>query len=514
MITKESNLRMVVAGLLLGILMAAMDNTIVATAMPTIVGEMGGFNLYVWVTSAYMVATMAGMPIFGKLSDMYGRKRFYVFGLLVFLVGSALCGTADSMIQLAIYRAIQGIGGGAVMPIAFTIIFDVFPPEKRGKMTGLFGAVFGVSSVAGPLLGAYITQYIGWEWVFYINLPLGLISLWFIMQFYKEKTTTKKQRIDWGGAITLVVAIVSFMFALELGGKEYAWDSTVIISLFAIFLVFLIAFLIIETRVQEPIISFNLFKRRLFAASQGVGFFYGVSFVIATVYIPLFVQWVYGGSATDSGLVLTPMMIGSVVTSSIAGIMVAKRSYRSLMIVSGIFFIGGMFALSTISTDTPRTLLTLYMVLTGLGVGFSFSLLSMSSMHGMEFHQRGAANSTASFSRSLGMTIGITLFGTIQSHMFQGRLQEVMPAGGPAMELKPETLMSGQMGDLPPEVARGLTTALADSIASTFQWALIPVACALVCIALMGNARMIRGDQGQGRGGNSNEASELRAGEM
>lgn len=489
MIKKESNLRMVVAGLLLGILMAVMDNTIVATALPSIVGEMGGFNLYVWVTSAYMVATMAGMPIFGKLSDMYGRKRFYVFGLLMFLIGSALCGTANSMIQLAIYRAIQGIGGGAIMPIAFTIIFDVFPPEKRGKMTGLFGAVFGISSVAGPLLGAYITDYIGWEWVFYINLPLGLLSLWLIMQFYKEKATIKKQCIDWGGAITFIVAVVSFMFALELGDKEYAWGSTVILGLFATFLVFLIAFLFIETRVQEPIISFNLFKRRLFAASQGIGFFYGVSIVIATVYIPLFVQWVYGGSASDSGLVLTPMMIGSVVTSSIAGILVSKRSYRSLMIVSGVLFISGIYALSTISTDTPRAMLTLYMILTGLGAGFSFSLLSMSSLHGLEFQQRGAANSTVSFSRSLGMTIGITLFGTIQSHLFRGRLQEVMPSGGAGLDIKPETLMNaGQGHNFPPEIIKGLTTALADSIAGTFQWALIPVVLALVCISLMGKA--------------------------
>jgi multidrug resistance protein len=207
-----------------------------------------------------MVATMAGMPIFGKLSDMYGRKRFYIGGLLLFLVGSILCGTASSIEQLSVYRAIQGIGGGALMPIAFTIMYDIFPAEKRGKMTGLFGAVFGTSSVFGPLLGAYITDYINWHWVFYINIPLGIISLFLITKYYKESLQYSKQKIDWAGAVTLIIGIVCLMFALELGGKQYAWDSSVIVSLFATFAIMLIIFFFIERKVEEPIISFHLFK--------------------------------------------------------------------------------------------------------------------------------------------------------------------------------------------------------------------------------------------------------------
>ena len=238
---EQKNQKFIVAGLLLGILMSAMDNTIVATAMGTIVSDLGGFDKFVWVTSAYMVATMASMPIFGKLSDMYGRKRFFIFGLVVFLIGSALCGMAQSIVQLSIFRAIQGIGGGALMPIAFTIIFDIFPPEKRGKLTGLFGAVFGASSVLGPLLGAYITEYSSWNWIFYVNVPIGIISLFFIMRYYKESANTQEQKIDWGGAATLVIAVISLMFALELGG-EYGWDSFPIIGLFASFLVFFISF--------------------------------------------------------------------------------------------------------------------------------------------------------------------------------------------------------------------------------------------------------------------------------
>ncbi|HEY4432550.1 MAG TPA: MFS transporter, partial [Paenibacillus sp.] len=300
--TKESNLKLVVIGLLLGILMSAMDNTIVASAMGTIVSDLGGLDKIVWVTSAYMVMVMAGTPIFGKLSDMYGRKRFFMFGLIVFLIGSALCGTATSITQLSIYRAIQGIGGGALMPIAFTIVFDIYPPEKRGKLTGLFGAVFGISSVLGPLLGAYITDYVGWQWVFYINLPLGVIALFLIATSYKESISHAKQRIDWGGAFTLVGAIICLMFALELGGNQYAWDSSVILGLFAGFAVLLLAFILIERVAAEPVISFAMFSKRLFATSSVTALFYGSAFIVATIYIPIFVQGVFGGSATNSGL--------------------------------------------------------------------------------------------------------------------------------------------------------------------------------------------------------------------
>lgn len=325
MMKQESKKKFVVIGLLLGILMAAMDNTIVATAMGTIVSELGGLDQFIWVTSAYMIASVAGMPIFGKLSDMYGRKLFYVSGLTLFLVGSILCGLAQNMVQLSVFRAIQGLGGGALMPIAFTIMFDTFPPEQRGKMSGLFGAVFGISSVFGPLLGAYITDYIDWRWVFYVNVPLGLLSLFFIGKFYFESLEHREQKIDWWGAILLVSSVLCLMFALELGGKEYAWDSVVIISLFGGFAVFLVLFFWAETKATDPVIPFHLFKKRLFATAQGIGFLYGATFILGTIFIPIFVQGVYGGTATNSGLILTPMMLGSVVGSQIGGGLRLKR---------------------------------------------------------------------------------------------------------------------------------------------------------------------------------------------
>jgi len=493
MIAKDSNLKMIITGLLLGIFMAAMDNTIVSTAMGTIVADLGGLDKFVWVTSAYMVAVMAGMPIFGKLSDMYGRKRFFIFGLTVFLIGSALCGLAQSIEQLSAFRAIQGIGGGALMPIAFTIIFDIFPPERRGKMTGLFGAVFGLSSVIGPLLGAYITEYISWHWVFYVNLPIGLLSLFFILKFYKESSQHKKQKIDWGGAITLVTAIVSVMFALELGGKEYAWDSVQIISLLTVFVIFFLSFLYIEKKASEPIISFWMFKKRTFATSQALALLYGATFVILTIYIPIFIQAVYGGSATNAGLILMPLMLGSVAGSGFGGSFQTKMKFRTLMLISVVTYIIGFYLLSTIGPDTQRFVLTIFMILAGFGTGFSFSLLPSSSVHGLQPQFRGSATSTNSFFRSLGMTLGITIFGTIQSNIFTDKLAEAfkdMP-GGSFKSGDPRTIFeASERAKIPAPVLDKIVDAMSVSITTMFAWALVPIAVAFVVVLLMGNAKV------------------------
>ncbi|CRK81651.1 MDR family MFS transporter [Neobacillus massiliamazoniensis] len=495
MIKKDTNLKPVVAGLLLGILMAAMDNTIVATAMPTIVSDLGGFDKFIWVTSAYMVAVMAGMPIFGKLSDMYGRKRFFMFGSILFLVGSALCGLAQSIVQLSIFRAIQGIGGGALMPIAFTIVFDIFPPENRGKMTGLLGAVFGSASILGPLLGAYITDYISWHWIFYVNVPIGIVSIFLIMRYYHESLQHSKQRIDWWGAITLVISVVSLMFALELGGKQYAWKSAQIISLFVSFFVFFVAFFIAELKAEEPILPLWLFKRRLFAASQILAFLYGGTFIILTVFIPIFVQAVYGGSAKNSGLILTPMMLGSVAGSSIAGIFMAKTSYRNIMFVSFISYVAGMYLLSSMTVDTAHWLLTIYMILVGFGVGFSFSLLPTASIHNLEPQYRGTANSTNSFLRSFGMTLGVTIFGTIQGNLFADKLKEAfkgMQGGGNFKMGDPrEIFQADQRSKIPSFILDKIVHAMSDSITHTFMLALIPIALIAITIFFMGKARVV-----------------------
>ncbi|MDQ1911008.1 MDR family MFS transporter [Paenibacillus sp. GD4] len=491
---KESKLGLVVAGLLLGIFIAAIDNTIVATAMGTIVGELGGLEQFVWVTSAYLVAEMAGMPIFGKLSDMYGRKRFFVFGLATFMVGSMLCGTADSIVQLSIYRAIQGIGGGALMPISFAIMFDAIPPEKRGKMGGLFGATFGLSSIFGPLLGAYITDYIGWRWIFYINVPLSVVALALVVFYYHESKRHARQIIDWSGAITLVGAVICLMFGLELAGSEYAWGSPQIISLFAGFAVLFAAFLYVETKALEPIVSFRMFGYRLFAASNLVGLFSGAAFITASIYIPIHIQGVLGGSATNSGLILLPMMLSSVVAATTGGILMNKLSYRRIMLVFTAVFVVGMALLSTITAETSRWLITIYMIITGLGIGASFSVLSNAVIHHFDETQRGSASSTFSFLRSLGMTLGISVFGILQREELTARLAEAFagqgaaPAGlaDPRKLLQPEERLK-----LPEPVLDLIKDALAGSIAYTFLWATLPAVLSLAFVLLMSKEKLL-----------------------
>ncbi|RIW28042.1 DHA2 family efflux MFS transporter permease subunit [Bacillus salacetis] len=502
MVAKESNMNLALAGLLLGILMSAMDNTIVATALGSIVSDLGGLDKFVWVTSAYMVAVMAGMPIFGKLSDMYGRKRFFIFGLTIFLIGSALCGIAQDIVQLSIFRAIQGIGGGALLPIAFTIVFDIFPPEKRGKMTGILGAVFGSASVFGPLIGAFLTDNLSWHWVFYVNVPIGLLSLFFVVTAYKESPERSKERIDWGGAITLVAAVVSLMFALELGGNEFSWSSWQIIGLLASFLIFFISFFFIERKAAEPIISFWMFKSPLFASAQALAFLYGSAFIILTILIPIFVQSVYGGSATNAGLILTPLMLGSVAGSAAAGIRMTKNSYRGIMWVSIISFIIGMALLATMGPETSRWLLTLYMVISGFGVGFSFSLLPNATIHKLEPRFRGSANSTNAFFRSLGMTIGITVFGTLQTKFFSSNLASAFEgqSGGGFPTGDPRSLFEPEMREkIPAAVLEKITGAMSDSITATFAYALIPLVIALVFVYLMGSSRLEVAEKQKGK---------------
>jgi EmrB/QacA subfamily drug resistance transporter len=492
---KETNIAWVVAGLLLGIFVAAIDNTIVATAMATIVADLGGLDKFVWVTSAYMVAEMAGMPIFGKLSDMYGRKRFFIFGLIVFLTGSMLCGVAQNIVQLSLFRAIQGIGGGALVPIAFAIMFDLFPPEKRGKMGGFFGAVFGLSSIFGPLLGAYITDYFDWRWVFYINIPIGLLSFFFVTFFYRESPVHAKQKIDWWGVVTLVPAIICLMFALELGGNQFEWSSKVIIGLFSAFAVLFLLFLYVETKAKEPIISYHMFRKRLFAASNLVGFFSGATYIVATVYIPIFIQGVIGGSATNSGLVLLPMMLATTVSAQLGGFLANKMSYRNVMIIFTSIFIIGMFLLSTITVHTSRLMITLYMIITGLGVGASFSVLGMAAIHHFQHKDRGAASSTNSFLRSLGMTIGVTVFGIIQRNLFKHNLTDTFSGMSQAPQnlnfKDPRAILSPDTrSHIPEPVLDKITSALSSSIAHTFVWSLIPALLTLLFVMFMTNDQL------------------------
>lgn len=490
---QKSNKNLTVAGLLLGIFIASMDNTVVSTALGTIVADLGGMEKLIWASSAYMIACVAGMPIYGKLSDMYGRKRFFVFGLSLFILGSILCGTAHSMVQLSVYRAVQGLGGGAVMPIAFTIIFDIYPPRERGKMSGLFGAVFGLSSVCGPLLGAFLTDYASWHWIFFVNIPLGLLAVFLISKFYCESLDHHKQQIDWWGAILIVVAVISLMFALQLGGKEYSWGSWQIMGLFIISGLAFISFLQAEKRAHDPIIPLDLFSNRLFAASQLAALFTGAVFIIFTVYAPVFIQGVSGGTATNAGLILMPMMIASVAGSQLGGRYATFRPYRDPMLLSGLLLLAGTFLMSTISVHTGRGLITLYLVIIGFGVGISFPVLQMASTHEMPFHRRATTTSAVTFFRTIGMTLSVSVFGAVQKNMMLGGIKHLAMNIPVDMVKDLRVLLQPQVRQqIPAAVLEPMTDVLAHSIVLVFRWSILTAVIALIAIYLMGNAQLQR----------------------
>ena len=503
--TKTRNaLGIIFGGLLLAILMASMDNTIVATAMGTIVGEMGGLDKFVWVTTAYMVAEMACMPIFGKLSDMYGRKRFFIFGIIVFMLGSALCGMAQSIVELSLYRAVQGVGAGAMVSIAFTIMFDVVSPKDRGKMMGAFGAVFGLSSVLGPLLGGYITDHIEWSWIFYINLPLGFVSLLLIAVFYKESAKHSKQKIDWAGAALLVGAVVCCIFGLELGGKTYAWDSPQIIGLFAGFVALALLLIVVERKAAEPIISFRLFRSRLYTTSNLVAMLSGAAYMTAAIFIPIYVQGVLGGSASNSGITLLPMMIGSVVTATLGGMLMTKLQYRTIMIGTLALLLTGLVLLSQVTVESSRLLITVIMILIGLGIGASFSVLGSAVLHSFPVAQRGAASATLNFNRSLGMALGITIFGIVQSHSLTAKLTQSFGNGNAALPKDlnlsdPHSfLLPAFRQSIDPQLLDTITQKLSNSIVTTFAWSLIPAVLALLAAFLMTKDKMDPNAEGEG----------------
>lgn len=494
----KSSIGLVVAGLLLGLFMSSLDQTIVSTAMATIIEKLGGMESFIWVYSAYMIAMVVATPIFGKLSDMYGRKRFFLAGLGLFLLGSILCGMATSMEELIIYRAIQGIGGGAIMPIAFTIIFDTFPVEKRGKMMGLFGAVFGVSSVFGPILGGSITDYMSWRWIFYINVPIGIIAILFILRGYHESKVTKKQTIDWTGAVLLTAWILLLMFGLELGGTDgWAWDSGKTISLFVGAAVLLATFLFVEGKAKDPIIKLSLFKSRLFTGSMGIGLLYGGVMMASATYIPIFIQGVFHKTATETSTVLTPMMLGVVISAQLGGRIGTKFRYRDVLLLSALTLTAGSVLLGFVmDPSTSRALITLFMVIIGLGMGVSFSLLNISTLSSVPPQYKGSASSLIAFFRTIGSALGIAVFGSLQKHEFQQGIKEIEGIQSLPPEVV-ETIKGGQallnpefQKAMPDGMIDQLLVKLSDSILFIFQWSVLLPVLALVFVFMLGRARM------------------------
>lgn len=399
---------LVTGGVLMGLVLSALDQTIVSTAMPTITKELGGLTLYSWVFAIYMLTSTTSMPIYGKMADLFGPKKMYLIGLFLFLMGSLLCGMADSMTGLIVARGVQGLGAGALMPVAFIIVGEVYPPEKRGKFQGLFGAVFALTSILGPSLGGILVEHLPWGWIFFINLPIGIAAFLILaLAFRNQRHYDKKPVIDWYGASSLSVAIILILLSLVMEGMEYK------IGLGGAGILLLGFFIWIETKAKEPLLPLSLFRIPAIGYGNLVGFLVSAALFGAIAYIPLFVQGVRGASPSETGFLLVPLMLSAAIASTVGGSWMAKVSFRAILIPSLLIMATGFFLLSTIDAGTTNTQFIIYMIVTGLGMGAIYPALGTAAHSAVKPEDRGVAMSTSQLFRSLGGTIGISVFGTI-----------------------------------------------------------------------------------------------------
>lgn len=410
----QSQHKVLMVGLFLGLFFSSLDQTVVGTAMPRIIGDLGGLSIMTWVTTAYMLTSTIAVPIAGKLADLYGRRVVYVSGIAVFLIGSALCGTSNTMTQLIVYRGLQGIGGGIIMPLSMTIIGDIFPPEKQGFWQGVIGAVFGFSSIIGPAIGGWIVDNTSWHWVFLINIPVGMLAATTIyIGLQREKRLKDQVLIDYLGAVSLILATLTLLLGLNLGGTDYPWLSWPITILFGASLFLWIAFVVVEKRAEEPILSLALFKNRVFVISNIIGFLMGLGMFGALIFTPLFWQGVIGASATQSGNMALPMMFTYIIASILGGKLLHRASLR-LMFAAGMAFMTlGFYLLSTMVFGTTLKVAILYLIILGLGMGLIMPTVTVAVQNVFPPAERGMATSATQFSRSIGSTLGMTVLGAI-----------------------------------------------------------------------------------------------------
>ncbi|MDO8618808.1 MAG: MDR family MFS transporter [Candidatus Daviesbacteria bacterium] len=405
----------VMLGVMLAMLLAALDQTIVATAMPKIVSELHGLEHLSWVFTSYLLASTVIVPIYGKLSDIYGRKYFILTAIVIFLIGSVLSGISQTMLQLIGARAIQGLGGGAIMANAFAIIGDLFPPAERGRWQGLFGGVFGLASILGPALGGYLTDYVSWRWNFFINIPIGILAI-LVVVFLMPKIVPdiKDRSIDFLGSITLTISLVSLLLGLVWGGSQYPWLSWETISLFALAFSSGSIFLAIETKVRQPILPLDLFKNPVFSVSMFVIFLSGFGMFGAILFIPVFAQLVLGISATHSGTIMTPMTLGIVFASIISGQVVSRTGRYKWIAVVGLGIVTiGIFLMSNMSTQITRWELIYRMVITGVGLGMTMPTFTLVVQNAFDHSKLGVATASTQLFRSIGGTVGTAILGGI-----------------------------------------------------------------------------------------------------
>jgi EmrB/QacA subfamily drug resistance transporter len=414
-------------GALLAILLAALDQTIVATALPKIVEEFQGLEHLSWVFSAYMLTQTVTIPLYGKLSDIYGRRNFYLVGIVIFLIGSALSGQSQNMTQLIFFRAFQGIGAGAIMVNSIALIGDLFTPVERGRWQGLIGAVFGIASIMGPLLGGWLTDTLSWRWIFYINLPLGFLAIAVIgLSLPKIRPEALRHAIDYTGGVAMSIGLVALLLAFVWGGSQYAWNSWQIIGLFVIALLFFTVFTLSERRALEPILPLGLFKNRAMSVSVAVTFLTSFGMFGAIAFIPLYAQSVVGFSATNSGLVLTPLMLGMVISSGAAGQLISRTGkYKVAAILGMALSVLGMYLFTKLAVDTSKTDLVRDMVILGAGLGVSFPIYTIVIQSAFDRSKLGVVTASIQLFRSIGSTVGIAIMGSMMNNALALRLADI-----------------------------------------------------------------------------------------
>jgi len=467
--------RLVIAALLLGMLLAALDQTIVSTALPTIVGDLGGASHIAWIVTAYLLTSTVSTPLWGKLGDLYGRKAFFQASIVIFLAGSALSGLSSTLFMLVVFRAVQGLGAGGLMVGAQAIIGDVVSPRERGRYQGLFGGVFAVATVVGPLLGGFLTQDASWRWVFYINVPIGALALVVtavVLPGHLRAAGTPS--VDYVGTVLLSAAVAALVLVASLGGTTYAWSSAPIAILGAAGVVLLVAWAIASRHVREPVLPLHLFTNRVFSVTSAIGFVVGFGLFGAVTFLPVFLQVAKGASPTVAGLQVVPLMAGMLTTSIVSGVLISRIGrYKVFPVVGSAVMTLGMYLLSTVGAGTADGVMYLYMVVLGLGLGGVMQVLVIAVQNAVPHEELGVATAGATFFRSIGGSFGAAIFGAIFANLIGGRIAAALHGHAVPRGLG-ETVKPTLLEHLPAAIHAAIVSAYSSTVGTVFLVA-VPV---------------------------------------